>query len=93
MLAVPPLWSSVGCLRVDLHKQSSTEEPHLDHLMGATEVIDASGKAVSGNTGNEQLNIEPVPNSHNDAVKSVCDATREDAVSERGSEKTSGKTS
>lgn len=57
--------------------QSSTEEPQLDHLTDATEVIDASGEAVGGNTENEQLAIEPMPNSHNGAAKGACDDTRE----------------
>ncbi|XP_037520613.1 uncharacterized protein LOC119397254 [Rhipicephalus sanguineus] len=65
--------------------QSSTEEPHLDHLMDATEVVDASGEAAGGIK--EQLTIEPMPSSHNSAAKSTSEDTRdENAVSQHGLE-------
>ncbi|KAH7956203.1 hypothetical protein HPB52_007056 [Rhipicephalus sanguineus] len=65
--------------------QSSTEDPHLDHLMDPTEAVDASGEAAGGIKKDEQLIIEPVPSSRNSAVKSTREDTMdENAVSEHG---------
>lgn len=41
--------------------QSSTEEPHLDHLMDATEVIDASGEAADATNGGQHVSTETMP--------------------------------
>ncbi|XP_049276145.1 uncharacterized protein LOC125760307 [Rhipicephalus sanguineus] len=57
--------------------QSSAEEPHLDHLMDATEVVDAAGEAtgeaVGGIKEDQHLSMEAMPSSHNNTAKDISD--------------------
>ncbi|KAH7981607.1 hypothetical protein HPB52_000211 [Rhipicephalus sanguineus] len=57
--------------------QSSAEEPHLDHLMDATEVGDATGEAtgeaVGGLKEDQHLSMEAMPSSHNNTAKDVSE--------------------
>ncbi|XP_049515853.1 uncharacterized protein LOC125941997 [Dermacentor silvarum] len=44
--------------------QHSAEEPQLDHLMDATEIVVATGEATGGIRDEEQESPEPMPSSH-----------------------------
>ncbi|XP_037521226.1 uncharacterized protein LOC119398032 [Rhipicephalus sanguineus] len=57
--------------------QSSAEEPHLDHLMDATEVVDATGEATGEAVGDikedQHLSMEAMPSSHNNTAKDISE--------------------